>query len=171
MNERNSRAYRMTRCDYFKKNMLFFDIYKQPFSLLLPDGKNNYRTFSGALMTIFTFIFVMIYGSHQIRAMIKLEHYKLQIQDLNYYYSDQDVIDASHGFMIAASIPAVIEEQDEEIPPEIGALNFYRKSWDTNNTDEVIFTKLKTRKCQESDFNFGQESGSDGSLMYPTVHT
>ena len=45
-----------------QKATLKFDLYKQPFRLLLPDEKDEYRTFVGAMLTIVTVITVVVYG-------------------------------------------------------------------------------------------------------------
>ena len=48
------------RCQKFTIKV---DLYKQPFRLLLPDEKDEYRTFAGAILTICTFIIVLVYAS------------------------------------------------------------------------------------------------------------
>ena len=55
--------------------MLRFDLYKQPFRLLLPDGKNEYRTCTGALMSISTLLVVLLYASYKITILISNESY------------------------------------------------------------------------------------------------
>ena len=105
MSERNFHRHRMTRCDDFKRSCLSVDIYSQPFNLLLPDGKTHYRTFSGVLMTLLTFVIVLIYATRKLEILIKLQDFKVQVHDLTYEFTAHDDINASHGFMVAASIP------------------------------------------------------------------
>ena len=75
MSERIVHRHRMTRCDDFKRSCLSVDIYSQPFNLLLPDGKSHYRTFSGVLMTLLTFVIVLIFATTKLEILVKLQDY------------------------------------------------------------------------------------------------
>ena len=57
--------------------MLTVDLYKQPFQLLLPDGKYEYRTFTGAVLTIFTFMIMLSYSSFKMTMMVTREDNKV----------------------------------------------------------------------------------------------
>ena len=49
-----------------QKGTLKLDLYKQPFRLLLPDEKDEYRTFAGSLLTVMTVIIVLVYGGYKL---------------------------------------------------------------------------------------------------------
>ena len=53
--------------------------------------------------------------------------------------------------MIGAAIPLWGEELRTDIPPEIGALVFYKKSWSLEG--EELFEVIKTRTCTWDDFD------------------
>ena len=63
---------RMDRC---QRSVTSFDLYKQPFRLLLPDGKNEYRTCTGALMSISTLLVVLLYATYKITILVSNESY------------------------------------------------------------------------------------------------
>ena len=86
--------------------MLTVDLYKQPFQLLLPDGKYEYRTFTGAILTIFTFMIMISYSLFKLTMMVTREDNKVRQMDLAGYYEDTDEFNESHGFDIAAGIIA-----------------------------------------------------------------
>ena len=77
MSERNGHRYRMTRCDDFKQSCLSLDIYSQSFNLILPDGKSNYRTFSGVLMTLLTCVIVLVFATRKLDILVNLQDYKV----------------------------------------------------------------------------------------------
>ena len=58
--------------------MLSFDLYKQPFRLLLPDGKNEFRTFCGSISSIITILVVLSYSSQKITTLVSLDDIKIQ---------------------------------------------------------------------------------------------
>ena len=53
--------------------------------------------------------------------------------------------------MIGAAIPKWGEELRTDIPPEIGALVFYKKSWSLEGSER--FEVIKTRACTWDDFD------------------
>ena len=52
-----------TCADSCQSSFLRFDIYKQPFGLLLPDRQSTYRTFAGAMLSLFTIVVVLSFGT------------------------------------------------------------------------------------------------------------
>ena len=75
----------MERC---QQATLKFDLYKQPFRLLLPDEKDEYRTFAGAVLTICSIFVVMIYAGFKISTLLSYSEYKVQIKLFEDHYDD-----------------------------------------------------------------------------------
>ena len=81
-----------------------FDLYKQPFRLLLPDEKDNYRTFCGAILTILSIIAVIVFASMKLSILFNYESYKVQIRNFEDNYSHEHRFTAKEGLAIAAGI-------------------------------------------------------------------
>lgn len=69
--------------------------------------------------------------------------------------------------MIAAGITGYDGKQ-EALPPQIGAVKFYRKTWAENAN--IKFDEIPTRPCTDSDFDYG-EDGNKEALFFETVET
>ena len=127
--------------------MLYADLYKQPFKFLFPDEKDTYRTFMGAIMTIFTVILVMVFAYFKLERLLEYQIYKIQSRFLEGEFTNTDRITAQDGFMIAAGIrnSASSDNKDNKPPQEIGSLKFIRTHWTetTYGTDEIA-----TRPCK-----------------------
>lgn len=61
--------------------MLNFDLYREPFNLVLPDGKTQYRTLLGSILSIITIVVVMSYGSIKMASMVNYSDYKVQVRE------------------------------------------------------------------------------------------
>mmetsp|Transcript_25997 Transcript_25997/g.32418 ORF Transcript_25997/g.32418 Transcript_25997/m.32418 type:complete len:102 (+) Transcript_25997:83-388(+) len=99
--------------------MLRLDLYKQPFRLLLPDGKNEYRTFVGSVLSLLTVCIVLAYGSFKVLELVSLSNYKIQTREEEKAFAETDPLDESQDFVIAAGIIGRFGER-VEVPPEIG---------------------------------------------------
>ena len=62
-------------------------MYKQPFRLLLPDEKDEYRTFAGAILTIFSIVVVLVYAGFKISTLLSYSEYKVQIKNFDEHYT------------------------------------------------------------------------------------
>ena len=51
-----------------------------------------------------------------------------------------------------------------EIDPEIGSLHMYIKLWDVYNNVALDFREVKTRYCEEKDFNNSEGSNSQSKF-------
>ena len=78
----------------------------------------------------------------------------------------------SDGFIVAAAVTGYTGAI-EFVPPEIGALRFYNKSW--GNNAWFSFTEIETRPCTRADFNYeprpGEEGNSENPMFYRTTNT
>ena len=80
-----------------------------------------------------------------------------------------DKFDFSQGFMVGASIPEWGEETIRtDIPPEIGALVFYKKTWGLDIGDQ--FEEIETRACTWDDFDHSFQDGQIGSFGDARTH-
>ena len=127
-----------------QKGTLRFDLYKQPFRLLLPDEKDMYRTLAGALLTIFSVVLVLVYAGYKVGILVSLSDYKIQVRTQERYFDMNERFDQNLGLMIGASIPSWGNFRTE-IPANIGALKFYIKKW--SPTEDIIFDEVETRPC------------------------
>ena len=140
--------------------------------MLLPDQKNQYRTFIGAMLSVMSIIIVLVFASNKINHLLSYTQYKVQSRHHTFHYDNSERITADHGFMLAAAIRSSATENDQyaKIPEEVGSLRFYRNYW--TQTD-FGYTEIETRPCKIDDFYFadGSEPAQDrGSAMfYETV--
>ena len=108
----------LERCQKFT---IKADLYKQPFRLLLPDEKDEYRTFAGATLTICTLAVVLIYAVIKLQILFGYEDYKVQISEFNNFYKETETFTHLDGFAVAAGIPTGFNgSAHEEIPPSVG---------------------------------------------------
>ena len=70
-----------------QKGTLKLDLYKQPFRLLLPDEKDEYRTFAGALLTVITVIIVLVYAGFKLQTLLDYKDYKVQQKVFDDYFN------------------------------------------------------------------------------------
>ena len=138
--------------------MLKFDVYKQPFRLLLPDGKNEYRTFAGSVLSLFTILVVIFYGGFKLQILMGRDAYKVQVQDKDLVFSDTEKFGSDMGFNVAAAISGV-----DEVPPEIGAIKFYKKSW--TPTEWITWKEIETRRCSLNDFDYEEEDNTNATFF------
>ena len=125
---RGRQAQNLSRKESCQKFVIKFDLYKQPFRLLLPDEKDEYRTFCGSLLTIFTLSVTLVYAVLKLQILFNYKDYKVQERNLDEYYKETDRF--SNNFMVAAGIPTGLDGQKhEKVPENIAALKFYRKTW------------------------------------------
>ena len=77
--------------------MLHFDLYKQPFRLLLPDGKNEYRTFAGAVLSLVTILVILSYGGFKFTELVSNQNYTVKSHELDDYYAETEPITQNEG--------------------------------------------------------------------------
>ena len=146
-----------------QKGTLKLDLYKQPFRLLLPDEKDEYRTFAGALLTVITVIIVLVYAGFKLQTLLDYKDYKVQQKVFDDYYNVEIPLTPDDGLMIAAAVTRF-----EQVPPDIGALNFYRKQYSPNT--DLNITRLESRPCTRDDFNVNGDN-PDSKYFHATYKT
>ena len=110
--------------------LLPFDLYKQPFRLLLPDGRDEYRTFAGGALSILTIIVVLIFAAYEIKGLANRTEYSIKtIKEMQFFKETDEFNEKTNGFVIAAGLSGA-DGKHETVPPEIGAFKFYRKTYD-----------------------------------------
>ena len=70
-------AEKLSQCDRYQRQALRLDVYRQPFSLLLPDGYETYRSFIGALLSIFSLVIMLTYGSYKFTRLMHSDDYQV----------------------------------------------------------------------------------------------
>ena len=66
---------RSSACSKFERGVLMLDSYKRPFSLLMPENTDRYRTFVGAFFTIVTLLVVLSYASYKFNDLLNQSDY------------------------------------------------------------------------------------------------
>ena len=81
------------------------------------------------------------------------------------YFDDTAKFGAEEGFVIAAAITGDYKPLFN-IPPEIGDLKFYRKSW--SQGEWMSFKELEWRFCTRDDFHYNDEYNEEKVMFYET---
>ena len=71
--------------------------------MLLPDEKDEYRTFCGSLLTICTLSLAVVYAVIKLQILFGHDDYKVQIRDFDEFYLETSRF--QKNFMVAAGIP------------------------------------------------------------------
>ena len=118
----------MGAVDGCQRRFLNLDLFRQPFNFLLPDQKDRYRTFLGALLSLITLMGLVAYSVVRLTALATNSDYKIQVQNKNYFYEDSDVFGfETHGFNVAAAITGYDGNPLDITDPEVGQIKFYMK--------------------------------------------
>ena len=163
--------YEYSRIDSCQRSMLAFDLYKQPFRLLLPDGKSEYRSFFGALLSLATIGLLIAYCVSKVKILVGSDDdFKIHRFVEENYFLQTDRFAHEDGLVIAASITDTEETGGPKaIPPEYGALRIYRKSYESKK--KPTFEEISTRYCDEDDFAKQEEDEETDAIFYPTMNT
>ena len=84
--------------------MLRFDLYREPFRLLLPDGRPDYRTLAGAFLSLVTIFIVIAFGSYKVQLLLGRDDFKIQRHVEEFLFDQTEQFDISQGFAIAAAL-------------------------------------------------------------------
>ena len=68
------------------------------------------------------------FALYKVNLLLQSSEYKVQMRIEEGYYDDSDVFDLSNNFMVAAAITGDFAPL-YHIPPSIGELKFFSKSW------------------------------------------
>ena len=162
----SSAAERLSTCDKVQQKTLDIDIYKTSFNFLLPNKKQDYKSFLGVCLSIMTFIILLSYGSYKMGDLIGFENYKLQIQIQENYFPANETFGEDQGLIYAAAMTDYGGEIAED--PTIATLKFYYKTFgrETDN-GSVNFRPVRTKACLEEDLPNSNGSNSESSKFYP----
>ena len=142
-------------------------MYRRPFSLLLPDGKQEYRTFIGVILSLITISILLPYLIWKTQVIIGQEDFKVYTKELQNYYTMKDEFGMGQKFMIAAGISAYDGSSEDEEDLSVGKLRFILKQWGTDDlegTGGFRYIELRSRKCSEEDFNLPDGSNSNSQF-------
>ena len=62
-------------CELGCTSILAIDLYHKPFRFLMPDHRESYRTFLGALLSVFTVMIILGYGTYKLSNMVSYDGY------------------------------------------------------------------------------------------------
>ena len=63
------------RCKQF---LVDRDVFGQPFSFLMPDGEDSFKTMPGAIISLFVTFFALVYGGFKLSEVINRTDYTIQ---------------------------------------------------------------------------------------------
>ena len=160
----NGRYQSVSRCDGVQKKALNLDIYRTPFLFKLPDNKERYRTFLGAILSVLTIIAVLAYGGYKFLVLFDYADYKVQAAVSENFYDLMDSFESPKGFNIAAGVTRYDSTAEVVEDPDYGTVKFYLKSYGLGEPG-IAFDELPTRMCEPaSDFN--DVDGSNPSASF-----
>ena len=81
-------------------------MYRQPFRLILPDGKDTYKSFLGSMFSLATIILISMYGIFKLSSLMKYSDYNVQESRKENYYVSEDSFGFEAGYMMAAGLIA-----------------------------------------------------------------
>ena len=135
--------------------------------MLLPDGRNEYRTFTGGILSIVTVIVMLGFAGYKFSVLVQSSDYKVQMRLEEGFYEDSDPFGIEDDFMIAAAITGDFEPM-YEIDPAYGDLKLFSKSW--NYEEYLGWRELEWEFCPQDYFQYGSHR-SDQPRFYETFST
>ena len=76
-----------------------------------------------------------------------------------------DTFGTANGFQVAAGMLTFEgKTYGIKMDPEIGSLHMYIKSWNVYDDVEINFREVKTKYCEEKDFNNSEGSNSQSKF-------
>ena len=106
--------------------MLSLDLYRQPFPFLLPDNQQGYRSGLGAILSLFTILLLVAYGTWKLIELSRFDEFSVQSKLSENHYSSVDKISfQEEDFMVAAAITSFDGSSATIEDPTIGTLEFY----------------------------------------------
>ena len=108
------------------------DIYTRPINFLVQGTNQYYSTGCGTILTLITYVLVILYAVYQIQLHNDNSDYQLNFEEHVDEYGDNDIFKSSDiGFHFAAGLTDFSEENMGKIieDPTYGQIKFYRKAW------------------------------------------
>ena len=124
-------------------------MYRRPFQLYLPDNEASYRTFFGAVLSLWSLVILITYVSWKLLSMTNNKNFRAIENMHDNYYDYSDEFGISDGFMIAAAVTAYDGSPEEITDLSVGRLKFVVKNWDSSDPSHsgIKFEDVKAAKC------------------------
>ena len=132
----------------------------------MPDGYNTYSSFVGSVLSIVTFVIILMYGSYKLTKLIDGQDFRVRVHTHENEFATNSTFGMVDGFTVAAALTIFDGSNADITDPEVGELKFYLKRWDTSDEVSEKFTELKTKVCTREDLNYGQ-GDSEESKFFP----
>lgn len=71
---------------------------------MLPDGRDTYQTFVGFLLSVFTALILLSYGSYQFAKLSEGTDYVVQQRNLENKFGSNEIFGLADQFTVAASL-------------------------------------------------------------------
>ena len=72
--------------------------------MILPDGKDTYKSFLGSISSIITLILLSMYGMYKLVSLVSYSDYNVQVSRKENYYVSEDSFGFEDGYMMAAGL-------------------------------------------------------------------
>ena len=74
--------------------------------MILPDGKDTYKSFLGSMFSLITIILLSMYGIFKLLSLMNYSDYNVQVSSKENYYVSEDSFGFEAGYMMAAGLIA-----------------------------------------------------------------
>ncbi len=163
----NSALDGLSSCDRVQQKSLFIDLYRRPFSFILPDHMPMYRTFLGSALSLFTIIVLVGYASYKMLRLSSMRDYQISVVTNEYFYDSSFTFSQIDGFAVAAAVTSYDGGGEPIEDPSIGTVKFYLKQWGLDGNPGITFAEVTTRPCKITDFNLKDVDDEADSIFYP----
>ena len=151
-----------------RESFLSLDYFKQPLHLVLPDGRKQYNTCLGSLLSIITFFTLITYSFYRLLQSINLDDYTVLEQHYENYYNGTNFFGYVDEFIVAAGLSDYSGGKNKNITdPTMGQLRFIMKSYGHSDIKGIQFKQLETRPCTDADFNYAADHDDVYTQFYP----
>ena len=72
--------------------------------MILPDGKDTYKSFLGSMFSLITIILLSIYGIFKLLSLMNYSDYNVQVSMKENFYAAEDRFGFEDGYMMAAGL-------------------------------------------------------------------
>ena len=142
-----------------------FDAFAEPFTFLLPEGKDAYRSCKGCTLTVMLVLALIFYGSMQSIKLLTFDETDIMVSSKDAAFDTYEIF--TEGLMYSFGITAYDSNREPIEDPTIGVLKPYYKSWGLMGSSGVHFEELPTRECTEAEFHINGKSDPDSLFFKP----
>ena len=119
-----------------------FDAFGETFQFKLPDGKDEYKSCMGLVLTIFCYSLLVTYSSFKIKKVWNFGDTNVNLSHEDSYFDYKQIWSSEDGLQFAFAITAYDNEQESIEDPHYGELLAAYYSWGMGDDMSVSLEKL-----------------------------